>query len=125
MQLYVVGATDLSNPGGLDITKSYSGCRLCGAVFQSKLDREFNTMIEYVDAMLMRKNWSHKHASSHSDKEHLNLAHSGAWCTPEAAQVFAGYGIIALSDMVLSDEHSEALLESKPIPVREVITSVL
>jgi hypothetical protein len=105
----------------LDLARPYTGCRVCGALFQSATDRlKMPTTDDLFAAMQIRKNWSIKHAKSHTEREHLNLAMSGMWCTPEAAQIFASYGVIALSDMVLFDESEDALRKSSPIPVKEV-----
>jgi hypothetical protein len=103
-----------------DTSCPYAGCRLCGAVFQSDDDRAVGDVAHNYSAMMQRKNWSQNHAKKHTDKEHLLLAYSGRWCTPEAAYRFASYGIIALSDMVMSDEHEGALRESKAIPINDV-----
>lgn len=100
----------MTTPGeGFDPNRPYTGCLICGRVFQD-------------DDYLTRQVWSFKHAKTHKAKEHFELWMSGNWCTPEAAQVFAAFGIIALSDMVWSEEHKQALLESKPIIVKEVET---
>jgi len=66
-----------------------------------------------------RKAWSIKHARTHSAKEHALLAISGNWCTPEASQKFAAYGLIPITDMVLSDEHQDALRNAKSIPIND------
>lgn len=98
----------------------YTGCRICGDVYQSDLDRlKMPTTDDLAVAVLQRKEWSQRHAKSHSDREHLLLAYSGRWCTPEAAHKLASFGVIALSDMVLSDEHEEALLQSKAVPIND------
>lgn len=98
-----------------------AGCRICGAVFQSDLDRMQNpTKWDIHDAILLQKEWREKHNKTHTDKEHLMLALSGMWCTPEAAQKLASYGIISLSDMVLYDETEDALLKSSPMPTDDV-----
>lgn len=103
--LYVVGLVDRSED--FDPNKPYTGCRLCGVVFQDPHED-------------VRKTWSFNHARTHSEREHILLALSGCWCTPEAAVEFAARGIVPLSDMVLSEEHKNALLNATPIPVKEV-----
>lgn len=116
----MVGSSHL--PGLLfDPNCPYTGCRVCGEVFQSTLDRRDNLDYEQKHlAMQYRKLWSQKHAKTHSEQEHLNLAMSGMWCNPEAAQKLASFGIIALSDMVLYDESEMALKEAKSIPIDDV-----
>jgi hypothetical protein len=94
----------------------YTGCRICGKVYQSEFDRTVGDFRHNMTALNLRKVWSVSHAKEHSSKEHLSLAYSGRWCTPEAAQKFAEYGIIAISDMVLSMEHEQALMESTSMP---------
>lgn len=128
-RLHLVGTGfTLSNPGMLFRADCpYTCCRICGAVFQSTLDRQKGSFEHNFNAMQMRKGWSITHAKLHSDEEHLKLAKSGMWATPEAAKRLAAYGIIALSDMVLFDESSDALRASSPIPINDVEggTSVL
>jgi hypothetical protein len=112
--LYVVGAagnTELVNNHGFDISKPYGGCCICGAVYQP---------MDSLNASQKVLDWRIKHGKTHSERLHVSLAISGRWCTPEAANIFAAYGIISLSDMVMSEEHEDALLKSKPIPVKEV-----
>lgn len=111
-----------------DPNYNYAGCRICGAVFQSNADRNpvgvlareprFCTVEEVnAHATELRRQWSQNHArKEHTEKEHLDLALSGAWCTPEAAYLLAAFGTIPISDGAISDEHYHALLESKPIP---------
>lgn len=91
-------------------------------IYQSDMDRAnkvIPTPISLMLAMDLRKQWSRSHALTHSDRAHLELAHSGMFCTPLAAQVLASYGIIAVGDAVISDEHTQALLESSPLPVND------
>lgn len=106
---------------------SYAGCRICGKVYQSEADRNpvgllsrnprFCT-IEEVNAFAteLRRNWSRKHAKEHSDKEHLDLAYSGQWCTPEAALLLAAFGTIPLTGDASIEQ---ALLESSPVPLND------
>lgn len=99
-----------------DLGRPYTCCRICGAVFQSDKDRiAVETDFSKVVAMSIRKAWSISHAKGHSDREHLLLAYSGAWCTPEAAQRLAAFGIIAVSDAVRSNEHEQALAEARAV----------
>jgi len=90
----------------------YTGCRLCGRIYQN-------------DDSENRKAWSFSHAKEHPAQEHINLQLSGLWCTPEAAQEFAAYGIVPISDMFFSNEISSALAEAPRIPVKEVEKSVV
>lgn len=112
-----------------DPHKPYVGCRLCGRVYQSIADRDpvgvyeknpasfdYNPNHVTIFAMEKRKGWSITHAKQHSEQEHLSLAMSGRWCTPEAALQLVAYGVISLIDLAIDDEVSSALRESKPVP---------
>jgi hypothetical protein len=103
-----------------DATMPYTGCRLCGRIFQSELDR---SNIAPVEALELRKNWSLKHAKLHTELEHQLLEKSGWWCTPEAAQRLASFGIVDIGALALSGEHSMAYLESESIPVDDAETN--
>lgn len=109
--------------------RPFTGCRICGDVFQSEADRfpsdvfeanprefDFNPHNVTLYATGMRKEWSIKHARKHSERMHQALAASGAWATPEAAVKLVAYGVVNLGDSMVSDEHEMALKESKPIP---------
>jgi len=108
--------------------KPFIGCRVCGAIYQSAIDRDhpFNDLPEHMalsrayEAMLRRKEWSQRHARTHTSQEHLNLAMSGAWCTPEAAQKLAACGVIAMSDMIFNQESACALHEGSAVPINDV-----
>jgi hypothetical protein len=104
-------------------------CKLCGAVYQGDIDRNPNSYIdgstflnlgmvlEY--AMDRRKAWSRNHANTHSDKEHHDLSESGFHCTPDAAFKLAPFGIVPVSDAVLSPEHEHALLTAPRAPLND------
>lgn len=87
-----------------DPTVPHTCCRLCGGVFQSKLAG--------LEATLERRAWSFKHARTHTPLEHRRLALSGNWCTPEAAQKLAAFGIIDLVGLVMDDEIEQAYKEA-------------
>ncbi len=129
------GAVGLDSLTGLRFLphRPYSGCRICGAVFQSEADRfpsdvfeanprEFDFQPSNVSlyALGMRREWSVKHARTHSDRIHAALEASGLWATPEATERLASYGIINLGDTITSPEHEVALLDSTPIPTDDV-----
>jgi hypothetical protein len=109
-----------------DILKDYTCCLLCGEVYQSDYDRhpslKLSTWLPSTDdvarfALLMRKEWSRKHAlTEHTEKEHADLAASGRFCTPDAALKLAAFGIISVTDLALDDEVQDALRQSSPIP---------
>lgn len=103
----IVGLT--SSDLQFDPHRPYTGCRICGQLFQH-------------DDVDVRMAWSWMHSEKHSPLEHYMLEQSGNWCTPEAAENLAPYGIFSLTDMVMSDEISDALRNAKSIPVKEVIS---
>jgi hypothetical protein len=99
---------------------AFSGCCICGSVFQSPLDRKvyagYATPQEQVQATVARRNWSQHHArTQHTQKEHDDLAASGRFCTPEAAYKLAPYGIVTLSDS-FHEENRVAQEEAKRLP---------
>lgn len=108
-----------------DPGKDYVACLLCGAVFQSKLDRAKAPLGLYTTeeslrhhAQDKRNDWAERHArNSHKPLEHHLLKLSGLTMTPEAANKLAGYGLLPLTDMsTFNEEVSSALLESRPKP---------
>lgn len=121
---FQVGLTSLA---GLtfDPAKSHTACKICGAVFQSNADRDLPPVGGFAEshavwaAESIRRRWSHKHAKTHTEKEHERLKMSGRWCTPEAALKLVAYGIIPISDAVLDPEIEDALRESSPIPFND------
>jgi hypothetical protein len=108
--------------------KPFTGCRICGKVFQSALDRDhpFDGLPEHMqlsrgwEALRRRKAWSIRHAKTHTSTQHRDLQMSGAWCTPEAAQILASYGVISLTDIIMNAEVSTALHQSSAVPVDDV-----
>lgn len=88
-----------------DQSRPHTWCNLCGQVFQSELQRNFmHGTIDEVRATAERKNWSYRHARTHTELEHLRLVKSGRVCTPEAAQKLVALGIIPISDMIHDDD---------------------
>jgi hypothetical protein len=82
-------------------------CLICGAVYQTAVDRLSPNDSAFAKAG--RKRWAEDHALDHSPKQHKELRESGCMCTPEAAQRLAAFGIISLTDLVLNVEVSDAL----------------
>ena len=122
----MVGYTALTN-FEFDPNKPFAGCRICGDIFQTQFDRAdpspTNTPQQvqaYHDYCTeLRKEWSLRHARKHHDYQHRSLVLSGAWCTPEAAQRLAAYGVIALTDMVMNDEVEHALRVAPRAPTAD------
>ena len=67
----------------------------------------------------MRKDWSHRHAHQHTDREHKLLSQSGQWLTPEAANRLAAFGIVDIYGMVTEPEIADAYRESHPVPTND------
>lgn len=102
---------------------AFTGCCICGTVFQSDLDRKvfagYASAQEHVQATVARRNWSQQHATrSHTQKEHDDLAASGRFCTPEAAFRLAPYGIVTLTDS-FHEENRKAQEEAPKLPTQE------
>lgn len=107
-----------------DAQSPYSGCRLCGALFQSALDRTpVKTLEQEIQAVTWRREWTLKHAKEHPTQEHIALERSGMWATPEATQKLAAVGIVPVSDIVRSQHgdgsHEQAGLSASRVPVED------
>lgn len=103
-----------------DGRKNYSGCRLCGAVFQTQLDRADNpTLFQQAHADSLRQRWRERHAKTHTAAEHEALRASGMLCTPEAAYELARHNIAPVTDLVQSEEHAQAAAEAPRAPAAD------
>jgi hypothetical protein len=105
--------------------RPFTFCRICGRVFQPGLARISSAEWDGPDAQLIqtaaeieRREWSQKHARTHTSKEHRQLERSGRFLTPEATFVLAPFGIAPLGDMVLEDDEVvSAAAEAPRAPV--------
>jgi hypothetical protein len=106
--------------------RDYTLCRVCGAIFQAEItfSDEWHSPANLLMAYGERREWSHRHALTHSTTQHRQLAESGRLLTPEAAHRLAAYGIAPVGDMVFSEEHARACLESNPVPTDSVETTL-
>jgi hypothetical protein len=122
----------------------YAGCRLCGAVYQSKLDRLSLNLalqgrihsiydpnsaetvyygdqdaIEILDeANSRRDRWREVHTRRyHTEEQAHSLARTGLAFTPEAAYRLSPYGIFPLGN--LHEEVVAALAEAPRVPEEE------
>ena len=98
-------------------------CRICGTIYQPELNRVPD--IEYtaeviLAAELLRREWSQKHAKMHPPSAHRQLAQSGLHCTPEALEKLVPFGIIPVTDIIVSNESEQAGLEAKRMPSNDV-----
>src|SRR5574339_1066318 len=73
----------------------YSGCLICGEVYQTEEDRNLPEVgsVEYPPYLFEQKRrhlaWRDAENKRHTQREHRQLLMSGAFCTPEAAQKLA------------------------------------
>lgn len=73
-----------------NLSQPFAGCRICGAVFQSKYDRldPYNPT-----AWQERRVWTYEHARTHSKEEHIALRDSGKVVTDIARVRLCKIGI--------------------------------
>ena len=119
--LLVVGP--LFTPEGMKFRpdRDYTYCRICGVIYQPELNRaEIQTAEVILEADLLRRDWSQRHARLHPQWEHEQLAKSGLHCTPEALEKLVPFGIIPVTDIIVSDESRAAGLEAKRMPDNDV-----
>ena len=132
MPLYMTGAQiGLTSLPGLQFhpSASYSGCKLCGKVFQSNLDRKLFALLNEpikddqliervkVQADYLRQMWREEHSKTHPEEEHRSLKLSGEFCTPEAALKLVPLGITPLQH---EGEVAAAMLEAPRAPLDDV-----
>lgn len=123
-----VGLNDSVLPNfTFDLTKPYAGCRLCGELYQSELDRtppvadSIQNLRVIDEAARRRERWRELHTKRmHTEKEVELFAASGLTFTPEAANRLAPLGIIPMTDAVLNGEVASALLEAPRAPLNDV-----
>jgi hypothetical protein len=107
-----------------DTEAEFSGCWLCGAVYQSPQDRAYKTLLDAnvpVESLVqlkqnadrLRDEWRTKHSQQHSDNQHEALALSPDLCTIEAGIRLAPLGVFPLEGSV---DLMQALAESARIP---------
>lgn len=134
MTTYITGAAvGLKSLPGLvfELEASYTGCMICGSLYQSILDRKIALLVREPDNPLncfldgyiiqaekLRKEWAKTHSKSHPQEQHDSLKKSGQFCTPEAALKLAPYGIFPLDSS--SDEVDHAMLEAPRAPLDDV-----
>jgi hypothetical protein len=122
LQHSIVGRSELTN-FEFDSDKPFRACLICGAIYQSVMDRLPLNSYEVALATVDRQVWADSHARRHTSKQHNELRRSGRFCTPEAAQVLAPLGIAPVSDMVMSDEHAHAISTAPRAPLSDALPS--
>lgn len=112
-------------PSGMsfDSTRDYVYCRICGVIYQPPLNRipspDYTAQVQLA-ALILRKEWSQKHAKQHTSAQHRQLQLSGRHCTPEALQRLVPFGIIPVSDIVFDEESEHAGLTAARAPFDDV-----
>lgn len=125
MHVMVEGDVSMLHDQGMEFmpNRDHTWCAICGAIYQHPLSRlpfdELNAEVS-LTTLLARKAWAKKHAKTHSNREHAQLRISGRKVTPEAALRLSTYGIIALTDIVMSEEHERAAREAGRKPLNDV-----
>lgn len=103
----------------------FSGCLICGEVYQTEEDRNPPTKDdpEYGKYLFDQKQrhiaWRDKENGRHPERIHRLLAISGNFCTPEAAIKLAPLGLFSLTDLAMSNEVSAALGEAPRAPLSD------
>lgn len=122
----------LSTPIGLDTLGSvfkveapFAACRLCGAIYQSSLDRRAYSMhlvgdedwlVIYQDATVKRTRWRELHTRRYHTQDEIDLLQRLGWALmPQAAHKLAPYGITPLGNM--HEEIIDALVTAPRAPL--------
>ena len=114
---------NLNKPKDLtfDINSPHTYCRICGEIYQTPRDRQKHQDADSIHFNTEnRKNWSKRHALTHTEREHLGLAISGLWVTADAAYKLEMYGIHAIGSAILSKSVEAALREAPNTPQDDV-----
>lgn len=97
----------------------YRACLICGAIYQSALDRSPAVGPIKNRAAAKRQRWADNHSKKHSRIEHERLRISGMSMTPTAANKLAAFGLLPISDISRRREVREALLEANSMPFND------
>lgn len=95
--------------------REYTFCRICGALYQppqERLPAEKYTQEAIRKSAKLQRGWALEHNKTHPLWEHRQLELSGRFLTPEATLALVPYGVIPLTDLVMSDENEAAGLEA-------------
>lgn len=132
-----------------DSDAPFTGCRLCGALYQSSLDRTCLTLLRqgalytvevpnnevrwygtpYATALFdeatdRRRRWSAIHTRRYHNKSEIeNHLKTRRAFTPEAAHKLAPFGIVPLHSGYADDEVSDALHTAPRAPANDVESS--
>lgn len=110
--------------------REFAGCRLCGAVFQSRMAIEVSDEEWAADRLVFEtavavetRQWRTEHNRTHAGGEHIHLAASGLTFTPEAAIKLAPFGLVPVGDAEVV-EIAQALREAPRAPIDDVETTL-
>lgn len=111
--------------------REFAACRICGAIFQSRLntiavsDEEYaaDPMIKLA-ASLETQEWRRYHNTKHSEATHKAFRASGLTMTPEAAHKLAPFGLVPVDDALTLGETACALFEAPRTPTNDVETTL-
>jgi len=110
--------------------REFAGCRLCGAVFQSRMAIEVSDEEWAADRLVFEtavaietRQWRNEHNMRHSEREHIALRERGLTLTPEAAMKLAPFGLVPVGDAEVA-EIAQALREAPRAPIDDVETTL-
>jgi hypothetical protein len=110
--------------------REFAGCRICGAVFQSRMaievsDEEWEAerVIFETAVAIETRQWRNKHSAKHPMREHVALEKSGLTFTPEATIKLAPFGLVPVSDAEVT-EIAQAMREAPRAPIDDVETTL-
>ena len=110
--------------------REFAGCRLCGAVFQSRMaievgDEEWaaDRLVFETAVAIETREWRTKHSRKHTKRAHMQLEESGLTMTPEAAIKLAPFGLVPVGDAEVV-EIAQALREAPRAPIDDVETTL-
>jgi hypothetical protein len=96
-----------------DANCPYRACCICGAIYQTNLDRQG---IAPAHALDLRNQWAENHSKRHTAAQHAQLKLSGQALTPEAAHKLAAFGLIDLTGLVTNEEIADAYATARSVP---------
>lgn len=110
--------------------REFAGCRVCGAIFQSRMAIEVSDEEWEADRLVFEtavavetRQWRNKHTRTHSKRAHMQLEESGLTFTPEAAIRLAPFGLVPVGDAEVA-EIAQAMREAPRAPIDDVETTL-
>jgi len=108
---FLIGKEELTN-FLFDPSKPYAGCRICGEVYQSDLNRL--GLMDGIDE------WRIKHNKRHPERIHVQFIKSNRIFSPEAAQKLAPLGVVDFASILIDQESAHALGTASRAPNNDV-----